>query len=285
MPNNTIFAFKHSGQLGDIVYSLPFIKSFLLSNNASHAFILIPNDKKSNHAKGLKHLDDVFMINQSMFDFIFPLLKNIDFVANVFFLPEHKIPNNVVDLDLVRNGNINLSAGNIKSYYFKQFGLIDCCNGPWLENIQQSTELFDIIIGRSTRYLNTSINYDILNYFSANIGFIGTDQEFNNFNSFFPNLRINRIHVQSALNAAELIKNTKLFIGNQSLFFAIAEALNHPRLLECFEPVPNVVPLPGNSGAFLNSTNFFKLVCNFFEPFISPQIQDMPAAYVLSSHK
>lgn len=282
MSADSTFGFKHSGQLGDIVYSLPFIKSFLDSKNAEHALLLIPSDKKSNHAKGLKHIDDHLMINQSMFDFVFPLLKHLNFVSDAIYLPEKLIPRNVVDLDFIRNGDINLSSGNIKGYYYKAFGLIDNCASAWLNDIRPAPHSYDLVIGRSTRYLNTSIDYQNLELFNLDIGFIGTHHEYKYFRECFPNLRIDRIILKSALDAAEYIKSSKLYIGNQSLFFAIAESLNHPRLLEVFEPVPNVIPLPGVSGAFTNNTNFFKLVCNFFNPVELREIIDRPASYILS---
>jgi hypothetical protein len=38
----------------------------------------------------------------------------------------------------------------------------------------------------------------------------------------------------------------KLFLGNASMMFQIAEGLKIPRILETFQPMPNVIPFGKN---------------------------------------
>ena len=56
------------------------------------------------------------------------------------------------------------------------------------------------------------------------------------------------------LEMAELIKNSKLFIGNQSSAFAIAEGLKVNRILEQSKDILNVYPL-GKKGWIINKLN------------------------------
>jgi len=55
-----------------------------------------------------------------------------------------------------------------------------------------------------------------------------------------------------ALSIAEIIKGSKLFIGNQSLGFAIAEGLKHPRCLDIWPERANCVPYGDNGYIILN---------------------------------
>lgn len=258
--NSKILGVKHSGQLGDIVYSISFIKKYIQKYKFDYAIIFIPSDKKANHAKGLNHISNDVMITQSMYEFIKPLLVNEFLIRDVLFMPEKSIPENILDLDAIRNGNINLSAGNIKSYYYKYFGLIDSHSKNWLtQPISDKAHQYRIVIGRSTRYLNLAIDYTLLNDFELRIGYIGTDYEYAKTIENFPLLKIEKISIENALDVSAAISQSSLYIGNQSLFFAISEGLHHPRLLESFEPVPNVVPCPGNSGAFISTEGMMKL--------------------------
>lgn len=259
--NSKILGIKHSGQLGDIVYSMSFIKRFIEKNKFDFAIVFIPSNKMANHIKGLNHISNDLMVTQSMYEFIKPLMLNEFFIKDVLFLPEQSIPENVLDLDAIRNGNINLSAGNIKSYYYKYFSLIDDHSRNWLSPAKSDDlHTYKIVIGRSTRYLNQTIDYTLLNDFELKIGFLGTDYEYAKITEVFPSLKIEKIFINNALDAAAAISQSSLYIGNQSLFFAIAEGIHHPRLLESFEPVPNVIPCPGNSGAFITTDGMMKLV-------------------------
>lgn len=259
--NSKILGIKHSGQLGDIVYAMSFIKSFIKKNKFDFAIVFIASDKIANHAKGLNHISNDLMITQSMYEFIKPLLLNEFFIQDVLFMPEKLIPENVLDLDVIRNGKINLSAGNIKSYYYKFFGLIDKHSRNWLTPAKaDNLHTHKIVIGRSTRYINQKIDYTLLNDFELNIGYLGTDYEYAKISELFPLLKIEKIFINNALDAAAAISQSSLYIGNQSLFFAIAEGLHHPRLLESFEPVPNVIPCPGNSGSFISTEGMMTLV-------------------------
>lgn len=275
---------KHSGQLGDIIYSLPFLKSYISKNGHEKIVLFIPSDKKANRAKGLKHIGGDLMISVGMFNFIKPLLVCQNFIFDVIYMPEKEIPEGVLDLDLIRAGILNLSAGNIRSYYFKIFGLMDLCKGAWLEIPDAEEEsVYDVIIGRSTRYLNKSIDYSVINDCNLKVGYIGSDYEFSVFSSTYPGLICDRIEVRTGLSAAQLILSSKIYIGNQSLFFALAEGLNHPRLLESFEPVPNVVPTPGNSGAFISTVGMMSMLAEKFpSKFNSERYAFIEPDYILS---
>ena len=257
--------FKHSGQLGDIVYSLPAMKNLANKYGDKSFDLYIANDKVANHAPGVNHIGGNYMVSFAMYEFLEPLLATQKYISSVHYISEAEIPASAVDFDIVRNGSINLSAGNIKDYYYKAFGLLSDSPKVWLE-IQQNERKYeyDIVIGRSTRYLNISIDYTLLNYLDLKICFIGTPYEFKIFSQTYPSLRISHLAANSALDTARAIQRAKLFIGNQSLFFSIAEALQVDRILEVFEPVPNVVPSGGRFGEYITNRGLCFLLEAFF---------------------
>jgi hypothetical protein len=260
METKSLYAVKHSGQLGDIIYSLPFLRTWLSARNDAKAIFMVTANKRSSRRPDIVHLAGAYMLNESMYSFIRPLIAAQDYIHDVVFIPEERMPENILDLDIIRSGVLNLSAGYIRSYYFKIFGYLDRDAGPWLKACKLGGIAPEIVISRSTRYLNLAINYQYLTGTGASVGFIGTQAEFNVFRGQNPSLEISHLDCQTSMDAMAIISKSKLFIGNQSLFFAIAEGLQHPRLLEVFEPVPNVVPAPCNSGCFLNNTGLMRMV-------------------------
>ena len=59
--------------------------------------------------------------------------------------------------------------------------------------------------------------------------------------------------VENAFELASLMLRAKIFIGNQSSNFAIAEGLNVTRALEAFEPVPVATPVGGVCFEYINT--------------------------------
>ena len=282
MKNSKQIAVKHSGQLGDILYSLPFIKALLSRYSFDQAVLYIAANKLAKRPNGLKHIGGDYMITASMYNFIYPLLCRQSYLRDIIFAEEEAIPNTAFDLDLIRNGAINTGAGNIRNYYFKYFGMFDSTSGPWIVSDHGPDRSPDIIVGRSTRYLNLSIDYSVLNEFGASIGFLGTNDEYQKFLELSPHSIASHILIDNALIAASLIRSCKLFVGNQSLFFAISEALDHTRLLESFEPVPNVVPSSGRSGSFLTTDALGKMASQVLGLNAPTVTQENSPSYILS---
>ena len=246
---------KHSGHLGDVIYALPTIQALLTRYSQPDCEIYFPSDKKTGLDPTMNHMGGEVMLSEPMISFINPLLRLQPFISNTFFLPERDIPVECIDFDIVRSRAFNLSAGNIVDYYQKAFGVISRNTTPWLSlgSSDDFRETRDIVIGRSQRYLNDRINYEALHSHIGSKVFLGTEREYASFARTYPGLKIEYLPVKNALEVAQLISRSRLYVGNQSFFFAIAEALKAPRLLETFEPVPNVVPSGGVCGQFLST--------------------------------
>ena len=278
--------FKHSGQLGDIIYAIPAMRRIAEQRGDPALAIYVPNDRKANHAPGLKHVSGELMMTRAMFDFVRPLLAQQPGVEALHFVDSASIPRNAIDLDVIRNGTLNLSAGNIRDYYFKAFGLVadETAAAPWLErSTQPAAAVYDVVFGRSTRYLNDSIDYTVLLAYAGSVGFIGTAHEYKNLRERYPDLAVDHVHVSDAMQACNLIAASRLYVGNQSLFFAIAEGLRADRALEVFEPVPNVVPYGGRCAQFVSSAGLCDVLRVFLgEPAVVPKPSREAPHYVLS---
>jgi len=258
--------FKHSGHLGDIVYALPAMRT-IARQCGVRVTLYIPNDVDSGYGPERRHPAGDKMIDDATFDFVAPLLRSQAYIEAVHFVPGNEIPCDAVNFDAFRGGSVNVLAGNIKDYYFKIFALLAESPSRWLKRsgaVHSYAKPYDILIGRSMRYLNQAIDYGVLAQLDLRIGFIGLESEFTEFRSRFPSLPIEHVPTRHAQDACDRIAEASLFIGNQSVFFAIAEGLQSNRLLEVFEPVPNVVPSGGRTGQFLTTAGLARLVSAFF---------------------
>ena len=95
--------FKHSGQSGDLIFSLAAIKSY---NQDSNLYLNL--NVKANLYPGAKNpLGDVYL-NKKMFDFMFPLLNSQEYLKNVDVFSGQKID---VDLDQFRTQPVNPAMG------------------------------------------------------------------------------------------------------------------------------------------------------------------------------
>ncbi|MCC8393251.1 hypothetical protein LJ656_11670 [Paraburkholderia sp. MMS20-SJTR3] len=280
------FDVKHSGQLGDIVYAMPAMKALARLSGSDKVRLSIPRNKQAHRPAALKHVGGDFMISDEMFAYLKPLLTYQECFSEVVSVDEREIPSGAADFDVIRSGCINVSAGNIKDYYFKVFGLVSRGTSPWITPSfdGRRSGQFDIVIGRSTRYLNQGIDYGILAALGLRIGFIGTANEYLAFANRFPSVAAEYVPTSSAMEACDLIASSSLFIGNQSFFFAVAEALQANRLLEVFEPVPNVLPTGGMCGQFIATRGFATLLRDFFDhPLaISKESHQLQPNYLLS---
>ena len=224
--------FNHSGNAGDIIYSIPFmngikgLKKLYLQLNRASGFTA------ENHPVGN------VMLNKEMAENLLPLLKYVvDEVEIVEDAPEVDY-----NLDLFRLEYKNLAAGNISLWHSVVYPAIQMdlsiINLYFTGKIQNDYT----IINRSERYNNLFIDLSEYNQFD-NLKFVGTDKEFRIISASVKN--IEHLKVDNFLVLAQYIAGCKLFIGNQSMPFAIAEQLKVKRILEQHYLCPNVIPQGG----------------------------------------
>lgn len=235
-------SFKHSGQSGDIIYSLPAIASF---NEKSNLYLQL--NVKANLYEGAKNpLGNVFL-NDNMFNFIAPLIEKQDYIEKIDIYKNQKID---IDLDQFRTVPINPAMGALTKRYFYFVNNFYDLSSPWLKVYESEESLKDkILVCRSERYRNEKLNYSYLQIYK-NVVFCGIDDEWADFKRRVPNAE--RIIAKDAYQLAVYINSCKFFIGNQSFPFSIAEGLKKERLLETCTFAPNVIPMGGKCNEFVN---------------------------------
>ena len=214
--------FKHSGARGDMIYGLPVIKA---------------------HGGGILavHLDGTHYVGK-------PIGRGNDFAQWRELLESQSYIRKVVewdgmepsiDLDLFRDMSINDMA--LSEAHLKRFDVGFDLGEPWLEF--DPLPVADIVIARSGRYIG-HLEWENLRPWSRRCVFVGFEEERQRF--------MEKVGFElplfegSLLEAARAIAGCKLFVGNQSFPYALAEAMKVPRVLEVCDGCPNCMPQSSN---------------------------------------
>lgn len=251
--------FKHSGNSGDIIYAIPTMKAIAKDHDIClHVFLNRPAD----YAKHIKHPLGNVTFTPRMFEMLQPLLLSQPQFRECKVLERRNISMVDVDLDVMRDYPLLLDRGNIARWYFLVFPVNFDLNEPWLK-VEPDNDMNDsIVVARSNRYQAPNIDYSILKKYPK-LHFVGIPEEYQEMKKLIPQLSYRP--VKNFLEMATIIAGARLFIGNQSFPFSIAEALKVNRLLEVYFDCPNVT-VYGNKGFdFSFQPQFEKLVKQRYE--------------------
>ena len=249
IPHKDIYQFKHSGNAGDIIYALPTIRA--LSKN-SQAIIHLKLDVYAPNGGHPHPLGNV-MLNRKMFSMLRPLLEAQSGILNCEIDTDQQID---YDLDIVRKYPFPTYAGHIARWYFLTFATNADLGKPWLSVIPNTTYSDHLVIARSQRYRAPTIDYSFLQEYPKII-FVGVESEYKEMRQIIPNIGYRPVN--DFLELAQIIAGSKLFIGNQSFPFSLAEALKVRRLLEVSHLCPNVIVEGANGYDFCYQPQFEKL--------------------------
>jgi len=150
--------------------------------------------------------------------------------------------NGIIDLDKIYLAPNIIPHGNIHRWPWYCYPDMACnLAEPWLF-VEPDEGLGDyIVVNRTLRARNKNIDYDFLKPYQDKIMFVGHEEEAVD---FMNDNEINVFYAQprDLLELATIIRSARFFIGNQSLCFALAEAMKVPRILEVCPEMPCVVP-------------------------------------------
>lgn len=214
--------FFHSGDLGDIIYSLPAIRGlgggtlFLGPHKPSPPFLC--RERMDKKRAGL----------------IIPLLKEQPYIHDVVFIDrQQKVDHDLNQFRLLIYGASmdGHKCWTLSSLVLKAFSLPASLElTPWID-VKPLSHAPDVIFSRSQRYHNPDFSWvRVYREYGKDAGFIGTKQEYDIFCSEIGQVPF--IKTSDLLEVARYIAGSKLFVGNQSCPFAIAEAMKHPAILE-----------------------------------------------------
>lgn len=217
--------FKHSGNLGDLVYALATVKKYHelkgtdidLRVNVGAPMILYP---------GATHPNGNVMVNDSMYNMFVPLIKECSYIKSIKSYDINE-PGTIVDLDMFRKLPIDFTMGNITTWYTDVLGVYPDQEIPWLD--VKTKDEREVVLALSSRYRNQFLHHGFLKNYKVTV--VGHPSEWT------PELReqlgnAEYISVDNFLDMAKIIKSAKCFIGNPGLPFALAEAMKANRILE-----------------------------------------------------
>ena len=250
-----ITSFKHSGNSGDIIYSLP--ATFALAKNGKANFYIDVN-QPANYGSMYHPLGNVLM-NDKMADMLLPLLQYQDQIGIAKKYRGEPLDYN---LDEFRNYSFYLDRGSIVRWYFNVYGISYNTANPWLNAPKDNQFSNCIVIARSHRYHAPLVDYGFLKKYPDKL-FIGIEEEYEDMKQVLPDLQFKPVN--DFLEMATIINSCKLFIGNQSFPFSIAEALKVTRLLESYYKVPNVIVDGPGGNDFLYQPQFEYAVKRLYE--------------------
>ena len=248
---NKTISFLHYGHLGDIINSLPVIKEISKHKKCN---LYIQKDKPiPDHVITKDHPFGSVYLTKNSISKMLPLLRNQKYLEKVEIYENQEI---TIDLNFFRELPINFNIDSVR-WYSHLTGCFPDLSIKYLEVNEYQKFKDYIVIMRSLRRQNQFIDYSFLSSYK-NIVFVGLKNEFYNLKNKINNLEY--YDSKDFLELAEIINNSKFFIGNLSFGYALAEALKVPRLLESGPNFPLVYPNGQNAYDFYFQYHFEKLV-------------------------
>jgi hypothetical protein len=236
---------KHSGHIGDILYSLNTVKSIADKHGPVDMYIgfSMPN-QTPNHPSGKYTMTD------KSFAYMLPLLETLPYIANVY---KHNGQVINYDLDTFRSQGFSIGSLDLRKWYRFLFAEFEI---DLSDKIIETQKKFDylkdaVIINLTTRYRDIQIDYRRLNNLNRPLYFVGIEEEWELFSRY--GLGCKRILVKEALHMSQILNSCYLFIGNQSSTFALAEQMKINRALEVHNVCPNVIVSGANGIDFINT--------------------------------
>jgi hypothetical protein len=227
-----MLTFRHSGSAGDIIYAIPAI----LSQGGGK--LLIKPNIPAHFYPGATHPSGQWRLSEPIAQFVVSILETQPNIIAEIDKADQEID---WDMDEFRRSGINFQSGHIPSYYFYVIPGFYDLSSPWLFYPKQDHQA--IVVNKTTRYANRDINYKFLNDLNELIVFVGLQDEYDSFVKDVPKALYYRTPTGNTLLQA--IAGAKVFVGCQSLAFAIAEGLKVPRVLETCLFANNVIPTGG----------------------------------------
>jgi hypothetical protein len=206
--------FSHSGKLGDILFSLCFIKAM----GGGKLYI---------------HLGQY--IGEEEYQFIEPLISAQPYITGVERWTNQHMDYNLDNFRHVMNSTHTRTTCESFFVAFDKPVPENFNTEPWLE-VPQETNSGKIIVNRVERGLHGRdvYNPEFLNLVKENQDkccFVGMVSEYESFKNIF-NLDIEHIKVENALEMAKVIKSSEKCIMNHSMPLVIAEGLKKTIYLE-----------------------------------------------------
>jgi len=203
--------FSHSGDAGDIIYSLPVVRFF-----GGGDFFLSPADFTR-----VKMTPDRVKLFST-------LLESQDYIKKVGFHYGREVEFNL-DGFRERFGEY-AQCETLVEMHCRKWGVPEhVLDIPWISVDPVREE--EVVVNLTIRWRNPSFPWkDVYRKYHKSMGFVGSKHEHVQFETHYGPVR--HIETKDMHDIASVIAGSKLFIGNQSMPLAIAHAMQHPAVCE-----------------------------------------------------
>ena len=226
--------FHHTGDWGDVIYSLPTVKAL------GGGVMFLSDDNKFPYPRRSRERVTADWVNN-----ISPLLMEQPYIERVHYT--HGLPFST-DYDLnkfrlpwSKTGPDSLAP--IWRLHLKAFGVDYPEDKPWL-SVRNPISIADrpIVVSRSPRYRN--LHFPVIHLareYGDKMLFVGNEREFAGFHNLMAAVgkKAEWYRTENLLELARIIAGAKVFIGNQSAPMAIAMGLCKNVIQECWQGNPN----------------------------------------------
>jgi hypothetical protein len=245
---------KHTYNSGDLITILVGLKH-LYETTGKKSIIMQVLGFKAFYYDGCIHSvkneqgEDVTM-NQKMWDMLVPLLEEQSYIESVEVWRGQPYD---ISFDETRDRrSIPMPAGSIHHWPFFLVPELQCdLSDAWISCAAYETCYEGkIIVNRTERYRNPYMNYFFLKQYEKDVVFAGTKKEYELFCSEY-DLNIQYLEVDDFYELAAFLNACKLFIGNQSFCWHLADSMKITRILEVCSQFPNTFPTGANGYAVI----------------------------------
>ena len=224
-------AFKHSGARGDLIYSLPALRA--LGGGSLHI------NRKYNSFFESKVSDEEM-------SGILEFMRTQSYMKDVL-----DWNGQTVDFDLDEFRKMETSQHLLSETYLHKFGVSFDLSQPWIETDKiTANSKAEIVVSRTPRY-HAPFDWAELTPWLDRSVFVGSAIEHMQFCKD-TGFDIRHEVTKTWLELVQVILGSKLFIGNQSFAYSLAEGMKHNRILEVCLFCPNCDPQSSNGHVRLN---------------------------------
>lgn len=231
---------SHSGNIGDILYSIPFLLGILDRKKYTkinyYLRVNIPCYYSGPHPLGNVLLSVEYAKS------IAALLKVQPYINEVAVYTNQKLD---INLDEFRKLPIRFQTGVIPRWYFWLGDTEYDLSKPWIKADTNEDFKNKIIVSRTQRHTNSMIDYKFINNYAKDVIFTGVEEEWNIFKQSCPDCK-EWVKFNTVLDMAKAFNGCKFFVGNQGMPYTLAESMKINRLLEANTEAPNNVPFSSN---------------------------------------
>lgn len=217
--------YHHTGDMGDVIYSLPTIKAIgpgmLWLSPENHFAYPLPTHTP---------------VTPEWAASLASLLNLQDYIFRCQYTPAYP---HSTDYDLNSHRAYYIERGNDKfntlfRLHLMKFKVDYPEDQPWLTVDRADTiEGRPIMVNRTQRWNDPKFDWTALvKNHKHQMFFVGTSKEYEMFRKFDPHREVPYVKTPQLLDLARLIQGCKVFVGNQSTPMAIAFGLNKPVIQE-----------------------------------------------------